>query len=131
MKGYCEFLMRKFEKNFDPRGPGRAWVHRRYQATGRKLVRWNFRVESRFWVELGLAANYLGVSRCLLFVFLLQQEAHARDPDLEKSREYQRHKYSLLVLFGESVNLVRIEIAPEVQELSSEIVKANQLDDTG
>jgi len=44
----------------------------RYQDSGLGLIRRDFRVDKGVWFRLGQMARALGVSRCLLFVALLQ-----------------------------------------------------------
>ncbi len=41
-----------------------------YQNKGQKLKRMNFRPDEKDWIEFGLLAQGLGVSRCLLFSIL-------------------------------------------------------------
>ena len=43
-----------------------------YQEPGKNLVKYTFRVEDSVWLEFGQMASYLGVSKCLMFVFLLE-----------------------------------------------------------
>lgn len=47
-------------------------IRRRYQAPGLRLVKVSLRLDDALWSELGLLAGYAGVSRCLLFVLMLQ-----------------------------------------------------------
>ena len=49
-------------------------VKRRYQAPGQALVRVDFRPEHRHWLELGMIAQSLGISRCYLFTLLIQMD---------------------------------------------------------
>jgi len=44
----------------------------RYQQSGLKLFKYNFRVNKAVWFRLGQMARALGISRCLLFVALLR-----------------------------------------------------------
>ncbi len=53
---------------------------RHYQPSGLQLCRLNFRVEPVVWYELGLFANFLGVSRCFLFVRLIELDFYG-DPE--------------------------------------------------
>lgn len=43
-----------------------------YQVGNQDLIKISFRVESSVWLEFGQMSAYLGVSRCLLFVYLLE-----------------------------------------------------------
>lgn len=54
--------------------PQMGGVKRCYQAAGTGPRKVSFRVENEVWVELGLLAAYLGMSRCLLFVWLVRLE---------------------------------------------------------
>ncbi len=54
--------------------PQMGGVKRRYQAAGTCPRKVSFRVENEVWIELGLIAAFLGVSRCLLFVWLARLE---------------------------------------------------------
>jgi len=54
-----------------PRGAMRI----RYQVGGQGLVRRDFRVDQATWFRLGQIARTCGVSRCLLFVILLERFA--------------------------------------------------------
>ena len=49
-------------------------VKRFYQKQGLKLQRLDFRPNNGDWLELGLLACSLGLSRCAVFVMLLQRE---------------------------------------------------------
>ncbi len=56
---------------------------RRYQDSGLRLCRQNFRVTPVVWYELGVFANFLGVSRCSLFVRLLELDLYGYPENLE------------------------------------------------
>jgi hypothetical protein len=46
----------------------------KFQDSGLDLVKFKFRPDDADWVELGILASSAGVSRCLLFVFILELE---------------------------------------------------------
>ena len=54
--------------------PASHKVNCQYQEPGQNLVRQDIRVETQIWVEFGLIARSLGISRCLLFVILAKIE---------------------------------------------------------
>lgn len=58
-----------------------ARCKRLYQSPGLKLQRRNFRPEIKVWAELGIFAAYMGISRCYLFVLLVQLEIHGFDAE--------------------------------------------------
>ena len=60
---------------------GRARCQRLYQRPGLNLRRRNFRPETKTWAELGIFAAYMGISRCYLFVLLLQLEISGYDAE--------------------------------------------------
>jgi len=47
----------------------------RYQETGLELVRRDFRVDQAVWFRLGQLARSCGISRCFLFVLMLEAAA--------------------------------------------------------
>ena len=52
---------------------------RLYQLPGLNLIRRNFRPDPEVWVELGIFAAYMGVSRCYFFTYLLMLDLHGHE----------------------------------------------------
>ncbi len=61
----------------------RCACFRQYQAPGLQLCRQNFRAAPVVWYELGVFANFLGVSRCFLFVRLIELDLDGYPDNLE------------------------------------------------
>lgn len=51
----------------------------RYQKPGQELRRYCVRVNNEFWMELGVWADYVGVSRAHLFVWLVEKDLDPGD----------------------------------------------------
>ncbi|MBM9576088.1 DUF1564 family protein [Leptospira sp. 201903070] len=78
------FLLQKYQKAaLKKRFLGKNFPAISYQSKGLKLKRMNFRPNEKEWVELGILALGLGVSRCLLFAILEEWECNQEVPPTE------------------------------------------------
>lgn len=78
------FLLKKYQKAaLRKKFLGKSFPAVSYQKKGLKLTRMNFRPDEKDWVELGILAQGLGVSRCLLFSILEQWECNQEIPRAE------------------------------------------------
>ncbi|MBM9500614.1 DUF1564 family protein [Leptospira sp. 201903071] len=75
------FLLQKYQKTaLKKKFLGKSFPAISYQRKGLKLKRMNFRPNEKEWVELGILALGLGVSRCLLFAILEEWECRKEIP---------------------------------------------------
>lgn len=104
LEAILEWLLKKHEWKTSGRQVGER-ITTRYQNSGQLLQRVAFRAHADSWHRLGLYARVLGVSRCLAFVLLMEEELARPDVgtppgDRWRSR-WQRH----YVLYYELVGL--------------------------
>lgn len=118
----ARFRTRFFEREFLQS----AALKCHYQRPGQELRRFCLRVPNEAWMELGQWASFLGVSRCLLFAWLLEEDL-CIDPGRTNVRvptnALQEHdsQFPLYLEFSNRVYLarnhyeraIRIEPAPE------------------
>ncbi|AOP36431.1 hypothetical protein A0128_20685 [Leptospira tipperaryensis] len=75
------FLLKKYQNvALKKKFLGRSFPAISYQRKGLKLKRMNFRPDEKDWIELGVLALGLGVSRCLLFSILEEWECNQEIP---------------------------------------------------
>ena len=74
---YLRVLLRRYRQRCIEGGLLQSGcVKQQYQKAGLHQRRFSMRVNDEAWLELGVWADFLGVSRCLLFVLLLELDLH-------------------------------------------------------
>jgi hypothetical protein len=80
-----------------------------YQSPGHDLQRITFRPDNQSWLELGQLANFLGVSRCLMFIILLKMEMGQAGVEnvgtTTKSWETYRHYHSIMTEYCDIIHI--------------------------